>query len=192
MLHAERLSFRETLHSLRPRPDSGNTWLDIFWVLALAAIERVPLDDLTGRLGVVDVITPWLVVGGVSMIPSRFIALALIAGLARETHSTAPMGLYCAINLVVALTMILARDSMSWRHATPWLATIALALALSGIAEFFAFLLVQDISSVTPSLLAGAALRIPVGTLFGLWLCRSRLSLIPDPPPANAAEESPR
>lgn len=105
------------------RPSTGYFWADMFWILVVAAIDTHILPSITGGSLPFMLMTPWLVVTFVvAPIHTAFFAL-LIGGLAMETSSGAPRGMYLTAYWVIFAILSLCRKTLSWRHAVPWIVT---------------------------------------------------------------------
>jgi len=122
---------------LVPKPWTGKLWLDVIYLLAVAAVAQALL--MSGPLATlhIDVLTPWLVTGFVLQSLPRATVLAVIGGLALELHSTAPAGMYICVYWVTAATIALVRNTLSWRHSVPWLVTMLAATAWLSVFEGF-------------------------------------------------------
>ncbi len=109
------------------RPNTGLLWADVLWLTVLCAIDTHILPSLTGGILPFSLLTPWLVVTFVVAPSHVSFTLLVLGALFLETNSAAPRGLYLTAYWVIFSVLTLARKSLSWRHAVPWLVTFFFA-----------------------------------------------------------------
>ena len=108
---------------VRFHPHTGRLWWDVPLLLLIGALHSTVLPSLTASLLAIDLMTPWLVtILIIEKIP-RALLFCTLAGLILETHTTAPAGLYLCIYWMITCVIYLTRETLSWRHALPWLLT---------------------------------------------------------------------
>jgi hypothetical protein len=125
------------------RPNTGFLWLDIFYLLLVGALQFSIIPSLLGRYVYVDLLTPWLVINFVNQSLARSTVLAVIGALIIETHNAAPAGLFICIYWITLNLIHLVRDTLSWRHATPWIATFVLSELWVVLGEYFLTVIVR-------------------------------------------------
>lgn len=122
------LSMR-VLPVLYPRPEVASLPQQIFFLLLVTTVQLGILPSLFGAHLYVDIVTPWLLAVFIFAPLPRMLPLCLIASLAIEQRTMAPIGLYAAAYWSAACTLYVCRNAFSWRHQTPWLvSTLAASL----------------------------------------------------------------
>ncbi len=175
---------------MTPRPVTGKLWLDLVWLLVVGALHHAVLPTLTRLPPVtrstflIDLMTPWLTITFVAAPLSRAALFALVGAMILETHSTAPSGLYITAYWVVAVVIRLTRSTLSWRHAFPWLVTLALAeLWVMGFELFVSGVAGLSDGPLDFTMVAQMGLRFVLSTGIGMLLARRLMAepLTPDP-----------
>jgi hypothetical protein len=171
-----RVRFRAFGEALAPyvalRPYTHKLWLDVCFLLIIAALHHTVLPSFTRHLFVVDLMTPWIVATFVVATLPRAIFLGGIAALLLETHSAAPAGLYLCAFWVIAVVLHLTRSTLSWRHVFPWLVTLAASELWVMIFESFVSGVSEGSLRFDAVHLARQGLRLFTSTFAGLILAR--------------------
>ena len=173
---------------LRPylhlRPASGKFWLDCVYLGVLLAIQNTVFAQLTGSTMLANLTGVWLVANAVLLPVLPSFALCLFGGFLLETYSTVPVGLYMTTYWVVAAVLFLVRDSLSWRHLSPWLASVVLAelwvigfeALIMGVEFHYRFLDLEFYLFAVARLTCSAAMAI---VAYRIWRQRMPLEGIP-------------
>lgn len=174
-LFQTRSSLRDKLYEYMPRPDTGQLWLDIFFLLLIGGIQFSLLHGSSiNPFAALDLLTPWLVVSFIrmSLLPSMF--LALIAAFMQETHSSVPAGFFISIYCIILTVIHPIKPTLSWKHDITRLVTLVLAQLLLVISEMIIlwFLVIRNPFSL--ALLLEQFFRIVVAAAFGLWIYDKR------------------
>jgi hypothetical protein len=156
----------------RVRPASGKLWLDAVFLLFVGVLHHAVAPTFTGNWLYLDLITPWLVVHFVTQSLPRAALLGAIGALILETHVAAPAGLYFCAYWVIIVTLQLTRSTLSWRHAFPWLVTMAAAQAWVIGFETFVRLVNEGPGTFRLEDLLHQLTRLIAASLIGLLLAR--------------------
>jgi len=176
---------QEALHNLRElpaqlklRPNSGKLWLDTLFLLFLAAIQFAILPDIFGRFIYVDLLTPWLIINFVQQPPWRATFLLFVGAMAWETHSVAPAGLYICAYWIMANVLHHVKDTLSWRHSTPWLVSFLCGELWIVLFEcFVSFTLKESVVANLEFILVQIG-RVILSVGFGMMVCQYWLNLM--------------
>jgi hypothetical protein len=160
-----------------PRPNSGFLWADILWFFVISAIDAHILPAITGGILPFSLMTPWLVVTFVVAPSHRSLVLLFFGGLFLETNSNAPRGLYLTTYWVIFSVLTLARKSLSWRHAVPWLVTFFFASFFVSNFESLVIFLRQDPTQLDFFHFAKQVVQVTLCVIVGMsfaqpWMAR--------------------
>ena len=157
---------------LRVRPDTGRLWLDIVYLLVIVAAQYTAVPFVMGSWFTVDLVTPWILVAFVKLPPHRYLTLGLIAGLAWETHSSAPIGTYICAYWILAVIILMIRETFSWHHWIPWLSSFAVAQVWVITFEAVVISVSRDPTIFDFYYSFAQLLRTGFAVAFGALLCR--------------------
>ena len=160
-----------------PRPHTQKLWLDVLFVLFIAAIHMTILPSVLGKYVKVDLITPWLVIHFVVQRPFPATILAMISAFTLESHSAVPSGIYLCIYWIMGNVIMQVRTNLSWRHNIPWLAAFALAELWVILFETFVLVFTAGINMLTFTYLGAQLTRMISGVAFGFCICQPWLKV---------------
>lgn len=161
---------------IRFRPNSGSIWIDALFTLMICYLQLYLLPLAFHSWMVVDLLTPWLIVGFVTQPLISSILLTTIAALTLETHMTAPLGIYFCIYWVVLVAISFTKDNLTWRYTFPWIMTFLLSgLWVAGF-EFFVRAVTGGVSAINLSEALVQIARVLIIPFIGLWFAKRWLA----------------
>lgn len=137
ILRKSRIDWDKVGFYLLPRPRSGKIWLDVIFLLFVAGLEQAFFAD--GLFGViaVDLVSPWVIAAIVLQTFPGALIMSLTGATILETSTVAPAGMYLCAFFMITVTIQLIKNSLSWRHRTPWAFTMATAMLWLVLFESF-------------------------------------------------------
>lgn len=154
----------------RLHPNSGSWWFDLLALCVLSAVESFFIPHITSGRIAFDLMTPWLVVGFVTLPFHQIILHILVAGMLQETVSVAPFGLYICSYWVIGAMIYLVRSTLSWRLYVPWLVTFFFSLFWVVNFETFVVFVNRDPLQLDFFYFFNQLIRISVGCAVGMVL----------------------
>jgi|GEM_PF-1028887 len=178
ILKQSRINWEKIAFYLYPRPYSGRIWLDMIYLLLIAALEQAVFPKgLFGYIPV-DLVGPWLIASIILQPFYGAIIQVLIGAWFLETSTVAPAGMYLCAYLVFTIVIHLVRNSLSWRHRVPWAVTVSLAMLWIVVFEAFVIAVTRNPQQLgfeyCLSQFARLAISTGIGYLLALDWIRSR------------------
>lgn len=174
-------TYREILHAWRMRPNTGSLPKDVVFVLALVFAQTTIFPTIFGSIGVLDLLTPWLVVSAVRQRPLQATVIALIGAFALETKLAVPAGIYLCSYWIMINVLFQIRPALSWRYRTPWLASYAAAALWVALFEIFV-LLGHETWTFSTAFFFQLIFKLLVAVGFGMFLAREWMRIDAEEP----------
>lgn len=159
---------------LRPTPYSSRVWLDGLYLVFIGTVQLAILPSFLPTNMVVDLVTPWLLIGFIRGTLSRTIFMAVLGAFLIETYSAIPSGFYVCSYFVIGVTLYLIRGSLSWRHRLPWFASLVASQAAIIAFEAFVIYLANLSEVLSPMYVLMQTARLALATAFGMYLVDTR------------------
>ena len=172
----------EKLPEYRMRPHTGKLWLDVFYLVILAALESSILGSVSGPYLGIDLMTPWLVLSVIQKKSGPATVIAIAAGLIQEAQSSVPSGTYLCIYWIVTNILLQVRSALSWRSATPWFVVFLFSCLFAIIFQLLVKIMVSGSLIFNPWEGFGLLVQLGVSVGFGLVLCRQWLAIDAEEP----------
>ncbi|SMF32153.1 hypothetical protein [Pseudobacteriovorax antillogorgiicola] len=169
------VQFKRFLQELRPRPNSGYFYRDVFYLVAIGFIQNTIVPALSVLGITIDLMTPWIVITAIRQNALPATALAFIAALILEMRSTVPAGMYLVIYWITVNLIIQVRLALSWRHRIPWFVTYLLAAVWVHLFEVFVVFMSRGMESMTLVFTIQQIVKIVTAVAFGMFICQEWL-----------------
>jgi len=174
--------FKDQLWGLKPRPNTGSVAKDIAFVLVILFFQTTFFPTILGSAGVLDFITPWLVVTAIRQKPLQATILAMVAAFGLETKLAVPAGIYLCSYWIMINIFFQIRPALSWRYRTPWAVSYLLASLWIILFETSVLVFLHETWSVTPSFVLQQAVKLIVAVGFGMYLSREWMRIDAEEP----------
>jgi hypothetical protein len=152
----------------RVRPDSGKLWLDVVYLILIAALQLAVLPSLVGKYIMIDILTPWLVANFVFKDLKRGALVWFLGALIMETHSTSPKGLFFCAYWIVFVVIAVVKPNLSWRMTLPWVAAFFLSSLWVNLFEGFVVATTRSVAEIDGIYAFSALLEVLLCVGFGL------------------------
>lgn len=155
---------------LKRLPFTQNYPIDISAVLVLLTVQiRVIPKGWFGSI-LIDLITPWIVVGFIIQ-PFRIAAVvAIVAALGLESHSSVPAGQYMACFCVIGCATELVKSTLSWRQDLTWISALLVCQTWVISFELFTITKSQQIAPNDLTFYLQQLVRLILSCIFGYLL----------------------
>lgn len=184
LLHKNDLISRikSALPLYKPKPHTPFLWLDLVFLVLLAALETALSGSLLGPYIIIDLLTPWLAVSFIQKRASAVTLVAFVAALIQESRTSIPAGTYLCAYWILGNVIIQVRATLSWRYATPWIVTILASCGFVVIIEMAVMIFVSGLQGVTLGYTLIQMIRLGISVAFGLSLCRKWMAIDAEEP----------
>lgn len=174
--------YKDFARGWKPRPNTGTLAKDLVFVLLIVFIQTTLFPTLLGSLGMLDLLTPWLVVTAIRQQPLQATLIAMLGAFALETKLAVPAGLYLCSYFIMINIIFQIRLALSWRYRTPWLASYSLAALWLIVFETFVLVFLHETWSFSAAYVFQEILKLAFAVGFGMYISREWMRIDAEEP----------
>lgn len=175
-------NWKELASSWKLRPNSGSLVKDLIFVLVIVFLQTTLIPTLLGTMGMIDLLTPWLVVSAIRQRPLQATLIAMVGAFAMETKLAVPAGIYLCSYWIMINVFFQIRPALSWRYRTPWLVSYAASALWIILFEIFVLMFLHETWIFSTNYVFQEIFKLAFAVGFGLYLSREWMRIDAEEP----------